>query len=97
MKQAPSGTTLTALAAAALFLGQPVLAMDAAKRQESQQAMKERVLDHIDAKIRVLQEARSCVRAAADMEAMTLCHAQERKQMKDLRDKDRQGIQDGPR
>lgn len=97
MKQVRSGTTLTALAAAALFLAQPALAVEAAKRQETQQAMKERVLDHIDAKIRILQEARSCVRAAADAEALTLCYAQERKQMKDLRDKDRQGIQGGPR
>lgn len=79
MKQARFGTTLTALAAAVLSLTQPALAADAAKRQETQQAMKERVLDHIDAKIRILQEARSCVRAADDVEAMTLCYAQERK------------------
>ncbi|PWB40743.1 MAG: hypothetical protein C3F19_09625 [Rhodocyclales bacterium] len=57
--------------------------------------MKERVLEHIDAKIKILQKARSCVRAASDMAAMAVCHAQERKQMKDLRDKDRQAIQAG--
>lgn len=67
--------------------------MDEAKRQEMQQKMKERVLEHIDAKIRILQTTQSCVRAASDMESMEVCHAQERKQMKDLRDKDRQEIQ----
>lgn len=68
-----------------------------ARRQVAEQKMKERVLEHIEAKIRILQAARSCVRAAADVEAMAVCHAQERKQMKDLRDKERQGFQAGPR
>lgn len=67
----------------------------AEKGSGSQQKMKERVLEHIDAKIKILQKARSCVRAASDMAAMAVCHAQERKQMKDLRDKDRQAIQSG--
>lgn len=66
-----------------------------AEKGQSQQKMKERVLEHIDAKIRILQKARSCVRAASGMAAMAVCHAQERKQMKDLRDKDRQAIQAG--
>lgn len=66
---------------------------DDAKRQESQQTMKARVLEHIDARIRILQAARSCVRAAPDAEAMAVCHAQERKQTKDLRDRDRQAVQ----
>lgn len=67
----------------------------AEKGQGSQQKMKERALGHIDAKIRILQKARQCVGAASDMAAMAACHAQERKQMKDLRDKDRQAIQSG--
>lgn len=70
---------------------------DETRRQAAEQKMKARVLEHIEAKIRVLQAARSCVRAAADVEAMAVCHAQERKQMKDIRDKERQGFQAGPR
>jgi hypothetical protein len=69
--------------AALLVLSGPVPAA------ESQQAMKERVLEHIDAKIRILQTAQSCVRGAKDAEDMMACHVQERKQMKDLRDKER--------
>jgi hypothetical protein len=68
--------------------------MDEAQRQEMQQKMKARVLDHIDAKIRILQTTQSCVRAAPDMESMAICHAQERKQMKDIRDKGRSEIQE---
>ncbi len=88
--------------AAALALSLPALAagpeggrkpIDDAKRQETQQKMKERVLEHIDAKIRILQASQSCVRAAPDAESMAVCHAQERKQTKDLRDRDRQEIQ----
>ena len=55
------------------------------KRQDSHSAMKKSVLDHIDAKIRILQTAKACVRAASDMKAMTVCYEQERKQTKDLR------------
>jgi hypothetical protein len=84
----------SSLAAGAPREGAPPQA-GAEKGQGSQQKMKERVLEHIDAKIRILQKARSCVRAASDMAAMAVCHAQERKQMKDLRDKDRQAIQSG--
>lgn len=106
--QTKSSLTLAALAAA-LTLSLTTLAaesvrpgtgpeggrppMDESKRQEMQQKMKERVLERIDAKIRILQTTQSCVRAATDMESMEVCHAQERKQMKDLRDKDRQEIQ----
>jgi hypothetical protein len=61
--------------------------------QETQQKLKGRVLEHIDAKIKILQTARSCVRAASNAGAMAACHAQERKQMKDLRNKDRQEVQ----
>lgn len=103
-----SRSTLAALAAA-FALALPALAaesvrpgpgpeggrppIDEAKRQEMQQKLKERVLERIDAKIRILQTTQSCVRAASDVESMEVCHAQERKQMKDLRDKDRQEVQ----
>ncbi|MBI4987567.1 MAG: hypothetical protein HZC23_02005 [Rhodocyclales bacterium] len=68
--------------------------MDDAQRKEMQQKMKERVLDHIDAKIKILQSTQSCIRAASDVESMAVCHAQERKQMKDIRDKERSEIRE---
>lgn len=85
------------LAAAALSFG--ALAAESgrppageAMRQDSQSAMKKRVLDHIDAKIRILQSAKACVRAASDMKAMVACHEQERKQTKALRNQARPDI-----
>lgn len=106
----PNSRLTAAALVAALALSLPVLAvepprqgpgpeggrpsLDDAKRQEMQQKMKARVLGHIDAKIKVLQATQSCVRAATDMESMAICHAQERKQMKDLRDRERSDIQE---
>ena len=58
----------------------------AAKRQDSQSLMKQRALDYIDAKIRILQMAKTCVRAAADMKALAACHEQERQQTKALKE-----------
>ena len=55
------------------------------KRQDSQSLMKQRALDYIDAKIRILQTAKACVRAAADMKAMAVCYEQERQQTKALK------------
>ncbi len=72
-------------------------AADEARRQPTELKMKERAIEYIDARIRILQATRVCVRAAADMEAMSMCYAQERRQMKDLRDKERQDIRDGSR
>lgn len=60
-------------------------------KHRDDQAMKERVIKHIDAKIRILQTAKSCVRAAQDTKAVLACHAQERRQTKELRDRDGQG------
>ena len=65
------------------------------KRPAAQQELKERVRDHIESKIRILQAAHACVSAARNAEAMAVCHAQERKQMKELRDRDRQGVKAG--
>ncbi len=62
------------------------------KRQDMQQKMKDDLLKHIDDKIRILQEAKSCVRAANDMKAMSDCHAQERKKSKALREQARSSI-----
>ena len=66
----------------------------AAEGQEPQQNMKMRLIEHIDAKIRILQTAKDCVRAAADMKAMAICHEQERKQTKDLKKQSRASIQE---
>jgi hypothetical protein len=60
---------------------------NADKRQDSQSLMKQRALDYIDAKIRILQTAKACVRAAADMKAMAICYEQERQQTKALKAK----------
>ncbi len=79
---------------AALALSHPVSAADGAKGQEPQQNMKARLIEHIDAKIYILQSAKSCVRAASDMKAMAICHEQERKQTKDLKNQARSGIQE---
>jgi hypothetical protein len=89
---------IAALLAAALSFG--ALAAEgsrppagAAKRQDSQSLMKQRVLDHIGAKIRILQTAKTCVRAAADMKALAACHEQERQQTKTLKEQARAGMQ----
>jgi hypothetical protein len=71
-------------------------ATEASKRQETPEKMKERVLQHIDARIQILQTAKSCVQAAGDMASMAVCHARERKQTKALRDKDRREIRQRP-
>lgn len=82
-----------ALLLAALSL--PVLAADApktvdgAKSPESQQKMKERLLRHVEARIKILQDSHACIKAAADMKAIGDCHEQERKLTKALREQAR--------
>jgi hypothetical protein len=56
--------------------------------------MKEGILAHIDDRIRILQEAKSCIRAARDMKAVSECHAQERQKTKALREQSRSKILD---
>lgn len=91
-----------AVLAAGLLLSLPVLAAegsrppaDGAKQQEAHQSLKARALDYIDAKIRILQSAKSCVRLATSTTAMLVCHEKERKQMKDLKQQARTDIQEG--
>ena len=95
-----SGHTIAAMVAA-LALAFPVLAGSPeagrppggnAKRPDTQQKMKDDAVKHIDDKIRILQEAKSCVRAAMDMKAMADCYAQERKKTKALREQARSRI-----
>ncbi|MBL8503902.1 MAG: hypothetical protein JNL78_10720 [Rhodocyclaceae bacterium] len=82
-----------ALLLAALSL--PVLATDApktvdgAKPPVSQQKMKERLLRHVEARIKILQDSHACIKAAADMQAIGDCHEQERKSTKALRERAR--------
>jgi hypothetical protein len=47
--------------------------------------MKTRMIEHIDARIRILQEARACVGRAQGMGAIANCHEQERRKTKVLR------------
>ena len=66
---------------------------DDARRREALQRTKECRVEHLDARIRIMQATQDCVRAAADMESIGICHAQERRQTKALRDNDRQDIE----
>ena len=54
--------------------------------------MKDDALKYIDDKIRILQEAKTCVRAAKDMKDMSDCHAQERRKSKALREQARANV-----
>ncbi|MDR2239990.1 MAG: hypothetical protein LBE33_06050 [Zoogloeaceae bacterium] len=84
---------LAALFAATLALPPAALSAEppapgkSAPRDDS--AMKERLIAHIDARIRILETAKSCVRAARDMNATLACYAEERRQTKALRERDR--------
>ena len=93
-----TGLHFTVLAAA-LALSLPVLAAEgksppagSPKRQDMQQQMKDDALKYIDDKIRILQEAKTCVRAAKDMKDMSDCHAQERRKSKALREQARANV-----
>ncbi|MCZ7656168.1 MAG: hypothetical protein M5R42_20735 [Rhodocyclaceae bacterium] len=92
MNRTPCMFILTLAAASAL--SGFAYAADGAKGRESQPALKARLIEHIDAKIRILQTAKACVSAAADMKAMAVCHEQERKQTKDLKKQSRTDIQE---
>ena len=93
-----TGLHFTVLAAA-MALSLPVLAAEgksppagSPKRQDMQQQMKDDALKYIDDKIRILQEAKTCVRAAKDMKDMSDCHAQERRKSKALREQARANV-----
>ena len=95
-----TGLHFTVLAAV-MALSLPVLAAEgksppagSPKRQDMQQQMKDDALKYIDDKIRILQEAKTCVRAAKDMKDMSDCHAQERRKSKALREHARSNILD---
>ena len=85
--------------AVAMALSLPVPAAEgrsppagSAKRQDMQQQMKDDALKYIDDKIRILQEAKTCVRAAKDMKDMSDCHAQERRKSKALKEQARANV-----
>lgn len=66
----------------------------AGKRQDTQK-QKENLLRHIDGRIKILEDARGCVKAAADMKAVNDCHQQERKRTKALREQARSDVLTG--
>jgi len=93
-----TGLHFTVLAAA-MALSLPVLAAEgksppagSPKRQDMQQQLKDDALKYIDDKIRILQEAKTCVRAAKDMKDMSDCHAQERRKSKALKEQARANV-----
>jgi len=49
------------------------------------------MVEYIDARIRILESAKSCVRAAQNMNAMLDCHNEERRQTKALNEQNRKG------
>jgi hypothetical protein len=82
-----------ALAAVLLLLSLPAPAAgEVAKGRGDQQQLKAQVIQHIDARIRILEEARACVARAANTGAVALCHQQERRKTKALREKDRLNV-----
>ena len=79
-----------ALAAALLLFALPVLAgSEETKGRGSQQQMKAQVIEHINARIRILEEARACVTRASSTAAVAVCRELERRKTKALREKDR--------
>ena len=52
--------------------------------------MKTRLIEYIDARIKILEQARHCVEKAASLAAATACHERERSQTKALRRQARQ-------
>jgi hypothetical protein len=79
-----------ALLIAALSLPAPAAdTPNAADDAKSRQKMKERLLRHVEARIRALEELHACIGAAADMKAIGDCHEQERKKAKALREEAR--------
>ena len=75
------GLLLAALALPATAAAPPNPADDAKSRQK----MKERLLRHVEARIKVLEELHACIGAAADMQALGACHEQERRKTTALR------------
>lgn len=61
----------------------------AAPKRQDIQKLRESLLSHLDGRIEILQEARRCVQAAADLRAMNDCHQRERRRTKALREQAR--------
>lgn len=68
-------------------------AAEAGKRGDMHKQLKEQALQHIDAKMRILQNAKTCVNAANTNAALMMCYEQERKQTKTLRKSDRDKLE----
>lgn len=61
---------------------------------EALQLSKEQLIAHIDARIKILQEARACVGKAVGTAGIAACYERERKQTKALREQSRKELQD---
>jgi len=76
---------------------EPVRAVEeGGKREETQRKMKEQLLRHIEARIRILQDSHACIKAATDIRAIGECHEEERKRTRELREQANTDIR-GPR
>ncbi|MBM3392760.1 MAG: hypothetical protein FJY34_12440 [Betaproteobacteria bacterium] len=77
-----------------LVLSLPASAEETRPPADPQQT-KAQVVEHIDARIRILQEVRACVEKATDIAAITLCHEEERKKSRALRQQGREALREG--
>ncbi len=59
------------------------------------QQLKAQVIEHIDARMRILQETRACVEKASAIAAINLCHEEERRKTRALRQQARDALRDG--
>jgi len=77
-----------------LVLSLPASADETRPPADPRQA-KAQVIEHIDARIGILQEARACVEKAPGIAAIALCHEEERKKARALRQQGRETLREG--
>lgn len=89
-----SGLILAVLCAAIAF-ARPSPAADEPGRGTLPQQTRLRLLEHVEARIRILEEAKECLRAADDLRDAAACHETERQRTRDLRNRDRAKLIEG--
>ncbi len=89
-----AGPVLAVLSAFLAFSLQP-LAAYSSERGNLPQQTRQRLLEHVEARIRILEAAQECLRAAADMQDAAACHETERQKAKALRNRDRAKLKEG--
>lgn len=77
-----------------LVLSLPASADETRPPADPQQT-KAQVIEHIDARIGILQEARACVEKAPGIAAIALCHEEERRKTRALRQQGRETLREG--